>query len=73
MEETRVSPGFRVIGGYDRKVASNHQDWSVPSLSLESKPLLPFAVGRFRTDPFKYGEDVVGGGSMAVIVTGPTT
>ena len=62
-----------MIGGYDRKVASNHQDSSVPSFRRESKPVFPFAVGRLRTDPFKYGEDVVGGGLMAVMVTGPTT
>jgi len=52
MEETSASPGFNVIGGYDRNDESNHHDSSVPSLSLESKPLLPFAVGRFNTDPF---------------------
>ena len=43
----QASPGFSEMGGYDRKVASNHQDSSVPSFRRESKPLLPFAVGRF--------------------------
>ena len=52
MEETSESPGFSVMGGYDRNVASNHQDSSVPSFRRESKPLLPLAVGRFTTDPF---------------------
>ena len=73
MEDTSVSPGFRLMGGYDRNVASNHHDSSVPSFSRESNPLFPFAVGKFTTDPFSNGVDVVGGGSIAVIVTGPTT
>jgi len=73
MEDTNASPGFKLIGGYDLSVASNPYDSSVPSFKRESRPLFPFAVGRFTTDPFKYGEDVVGGGLIEVTVTGPTT
>jgi len=53
MEETSASPGFSVIGGYERNVASNHHDSSVPSFNLESNPLLLLLVGRFFTDPFR--------------------
>ena len=73
IEETSASPGLSVMGGYERRVASNHQDSSVPSFNRESNPLLPLAVGKSTTEPFIYGEEVVGCGLMAVTVTGPTT
>jgi hypothetical protein len=72
MLDTSESPALSDTGGYERKLASNHQDSSVPSLSRESKPLLPLAVGRFRTDPFMNGVALVGAGLMAVTVAGPT-
>jgi hypothetical protein len=73
MDETRESPGFSVIGGYERRLALNHHE-----LMRESKPLFTVGlerpyVGGFFTDPFKYGEEVVGIGLMAVMVTGPMT
>src|SRR5208337_2548196 len=53
IDDTSASPGFSVMGGYERRVASNHQDSSVPSFNRESNPLLPLLVGRFFTEPFR--------------------
>jgi hypothetical protein len=65
MDETRESPGTRLTGSVAR-TSSSYRFASV----LLSKPESSSTGGRFLTEPFR---PFVGGGLIAVIVTGPTT